>query len=89
MFKKTVIPSILVLTFFVILAIGSGSSSSGMSSYGNYSSSSSSSNDMYSKPAEEGVCYVCGGRGYFNRNGSTEKCYPCNGTGKAVKFPER
>lgn len=80
---RTLLSSIAFLILYVILAVGSGSTSSGVSSYGN----SSYSYDMYSKPVSNGECAVCGGRGYINRNGETEKCYPCNGTGKATSFP--
>ncbi len=33
-------------------------------------------------------CACCGGRGYIIRNGVKETCFPCNGTGQAVSFPE-
>ena len=77
--------SIIVLAFFFLAAVGSGSSSSTTNS-----SQSGSSWDAYSIPVSpsSGACGICGGRGYTLRNGVKETCYPCNGTGKAVSFPE-
>lgn len=58
-------------------------------SSGSYNSYNNST-DAYSTPVQpnSGTCAACGGRGYIIRNGQKETCSPCNGTGKAVSFPE-
>lgn len=78
--------SIIVISFFILAAIGSQSVSNITRS-----SSSGTSWDAYSIPVGPGSksCGICGGRGYTIRNNVKETCYPCNGTGKAVSFPEK
>jgi len=68
-----------LIAFFVIIALGSAQST--------YPTRSNSGSDAYSQPATEGSCYACGGRGYIVRNGVSETCGACNGTGKSVPFP--
>ena len=79
--KSNFIMQIMSIAFFAIIALGSAQAT--YPTGGN----SGSSNDMYSQPAKEGECAVCGGRGYIIRNGVKETCSACGGTGKATSFP--